>query len=68
MIGYPKRRDAEKDELQGIIDQLTTCPEYQGWSDYLHSLRQLRNKAIHPDYEFTKVDAEALIDGVEELK
>jgi HEPN domain-containing protein len=68
LIGYPRRKDPEKGELQDIIDQLATRPEYQGWSDYLHSLRWRRNKAIHPSYEFTKVDAEALIDGAGELK
>lgn len=68
MIGYPRRRDPEKGELQDIIDQLTKTPKYRGWGDYLHNLRRRRNKAIHPDYEFTKDDAEVLIDGVEELK
>jgi hypothetical protein len=68
LIGYPRRRDPEKGELQDIIDQLSSTPEYHGWGDYLHSLRWRRNKAIHPDYEFTKVDVEALIDGAGELK
>ena len=68
LIGYPRRRDPEKGELEDIIDQLSRTPEYHGWGDYLHSLRWRRNKAIHRDDEFTKVDVEALIDGAGKLK
>ena len=68
LIGYPIRRDPKKGELEDIIDQLSKTPEYDGWRDYLPSLRWRRNKAIHPDDEFTKVDGEALIDGAGKLK
>lgn len=68
LIGYPITRYPKKGELQDIIDQLITTPEYHGWGAYLHGLRRRRNEAIHPDYKFTKADVEALIDGVGKLK
>jgi len=39
LIGYPIRRDSKKGELEDIIDQLITIPEYHDWGAYLYGLR-----------------------------
>lgn len=58
------RRNKDKGELEDIIDQLCEYEEYYGRGDFLHELRRLRNRAIHPDKPFNKEDAKKLIDGV----
>ncbi len=39
LIGYPIAREPKKGELQDIIDQLITIPEYHDWGAYLYGLR-----------------------------
>ena len=59
----PRGGDIQKRDLLELIDNLCEYPEYYGWAELLHTLRRLRNRAIHPDLPFCEADAKSLIEG-----
>jgi len=62
------RSDMNKGDLKNIIDQLCEHREYYDCRHFLHSLRKLRNRAIHPDLLFYEADAKSLIEGTMKFK
>jgi len=57
-----------KADLKTLINELCSHSEYENWKGKLHELRKPRNKAIHPEHEFTQDNAKKLIKGVKKLK